>query len=189
MNGALHVSECPEAKDFPSCAQQGGCSLSCLLLNITHLEKCTRCVQHLVGNDDQERGCLQNHCLRIYYCWQLRGDFIDCLYKCKVKVGTYSFEKIVKQLQTLFDLDFNNIVYQKKGAQIKRSEIVEITTTPTKSTIHSTETLFCFVDIFRTFKTNLELCNMTIDSGDLCGILQTMIHQMEEHPDDLLKSN
>ena len=182
MNEHTHVSACPDAKDLPPCASQDNCTLSCLIMYVHHLEKCTRCVLHLV---DEENGCDSNHCKRVKYYWQLRGDFIDCLYHSKTKVDTFTFERIVKQLQMFFDLDFTNIHYQKNGVHIKRSDLIEKVSTPNRASVQSTDILFSFLDIFRKFKTNLESCGMTIESGDLCGTLQTMVQQLENKNDNV----
>ncbi len=179
MSAELHISLCPDAETAP-CSNADNCNMSCLAMHVHHLEKCTRCVEHLMPND-HGKTCSLNHCRKVYYLWQLRGDLIDCLYQQKLTANTFTFQKIVKQLQVLFELDFENIEYQKKGIQIKRSDISETTaTTPNKFTARSTEQLFCFLAIFRAFKTNLESCAMKVDSADLCGTLQTLAQQMEE---------
>ena len=181
MSTELHLCACPDSLNLPQCSSRETCNLSCLLLYVHHLEKCTRCVQHLVG--ENETGCTSdNHCKRVNYCWNLRGDFSECLFRSKMKVKTFTFDRLVQQLQMLFHLDFANISYEKKGLQIKRSDVIEeLPQTPNKSELRSTEILFCFIDLFRHFKRNMESCGMFIDSGDLCGVLQMIVQQMEEN--------
>lgn len=178
----LHVAVCPEADDIPSCANAQQCSLSCVSLYVDHLEKCTRCVQHLCGNDLEihtTSACNNVHCQKIVNCWKLKGDIIDCCYKHKLKSHGYVFEQIFKQLETMFKLDFENITYNpppNRFGNIRADASIEIGSNDYVA--KNTAVLFDFLELFQKFKINMAACQMRLDSGDLSGILQTITHQL-----------
>lgn len=175
----LHVAVCPAANEIPACPNAEQCSLSCVSLYVDHLEKCTRCVHHLCGNDMEihtTSACNNVHCQKIVNFWKLKGDIIDCCYKHKLKPHSYNFEQIFRQLEVLFKLDFENITYQPTHNRYSNNNNADADNN--EYTSKNTIVLFDFLGLFQTFKANMAACQMRIDGGDLCGILQTISQQL-----------
>lgn len=177
----LHVAACPAADSIPPCANSQHCSLSCVSLFVDHLEKCTRCVQHLCGDDAEMHtttACNNNHCQKVVNCWKLKGEITECCFKHKLKLNGYVFEQIARQLEVLFKLNFENITYNQPVSQfgnIRANASVEMINND--YVIKNTAMLFDFLQIFKTFKVSMAVCDMALDSSDLGGILQTIIQQ------------
>lgn len=177
----LHISSCPDAaKTVPDCANGHHCNLSCLSLYVAHLEKCTRCVEHLCGLTDGHRdaetksACQNVHCRKVFNCWQLKGDLNECCYRNKLKIDGYVFQGIARQLEVLLQIDFENLAYsitssakddRKTDEQRKKDAYCS------KNTV----VLFDFLNIFKTFKQNMADCEMYLDGVDLVGIFQSTI--------------
>ena len=181
-----HISSCPDAANtIPKCANGHHCNLSCISLYVAHLEKCTRCVEHLCLMEEQyeqqqqQRGAEENtcqnvHCRKVFNCWQLKGDLNECCYRNKLKIDGYVFQGIARQLEVLLKTDFENLVYRnaptandarKTEEQRKRDAYC----------VKNTARLFDYLNIFKTFKQKMAACDMYLDGVDLVGIFQSII--------------
>lgn len=173
----LHIVSCPTAATaVPVCANGHHCNLSCVSLYVAHLEKCTRCVEHLCGLEEQgtNNACENVHCRKVFNCWQLKGDLNECCYRNKLKIDGYVFQGIARQLEVLLHTDFENLVYrtvttardeQKTDEQRKKDAYCA----------KNTAILFDYLAIFKTFKQKMAACGMYLDGVDLVGIFQSMI--------------
>jgi hypothetical protein len=188
MSPALHVVACPEARNVWSCANVQNCSLSCVFLYANHLDNCTRCVHHVCGDDadaHSTKSCADPHCRKAAACWLLKGDLIEAACRNSLKFDGYVFEKIAAQLETLFQLDFDQVSYLGTSLQRKRSDVAEgdeVVVRRCTHTAKNTAMLFEFLDIFKRFKREMATYGMQLDGGDLQGVLQTLTQQLKPSP-------
>jgi hypothetical protein len=141
----------------------------------------------LCGNDANVHtvaACSDTHCRKAANCWHLKGQLIDCCFRRSLKCDGYIFDKIARQLEMLFQLDFEQISYKSNSPQQKRSDIAAHMAENESArrcahTAEQTEILFEFLNIFRIFKREMAACGMQLDGGDLQGMLQTLTHQLK----------
>lgn len=147
-----HITHCPGAQlSLPSCGLLGhSCSLSCLVLWFPHLRLCQKCVNHIAMGT-----CQDVHCKRIVYLWILRSNIIEILCIRKLKPDGEIFTSVVRDIQSLLRLDYQNIKYEKINDT---------------SPINWTVMVFQILNVLCSFQKEMKALGMQLEGIDLSYI-------------------
>ena len=153
---------CPHAASdmYPKCANSDQCSLSCIMQWVQHVIECARCVNHIICFHDVDSPvkCDNRKCRRVAVTWTFEGEIADLCYRHKLKVQGYVFQRIVKQLEVLLELDFDRI----KLIGSKEANPVA----------NHTRIVFDFLALFSKFRTQMTDLGLQLHSSDMIGQLQ-----------------
>lgn len=166
MNQQCHFVDCAVNKNasnpLPNCSIKRTCGISCILLWLSHLDECTRCVCHIINED-----CTNLHCHKVYETWKLKGEIIEYLRENKLPVEGCTFHQVLGRLKTILQLDFEHLRYEPLS--------------DTKENVqHSTRLVFSLLQILKRYNYKMREYGNSMDGVDLSGVLDYICDQLQK---------